>query len=203
MNPLLNKTAEALRKRGAEAYVFETAKETVAFVLSLIGKEESVTWGGSMTIRDMGLTDALKANGYLTFDRDPVPPAERAAFAKEHFFSDWYLMSANAVTENGELLNLDGMGNRVASLIYGPRGVIVIVGANKIVPTIEDAYRRVREVAAPKNAQRFPLRTPCKATQSCANCLSPDTICSQMVYTRAYRPAGRIRVLLVNEELGY
>ncbi len=203
METLLQKTADKLKKRGFEARVFENANEANAFVKELIGKGESVTWGGSMTIRDMGLTEALKKEGYLTFDRDEIPPSERAAFVREHFFSDWYLMSANALTEEGELLNLDGMGNRVASLIYGPRHVIVIAGANKIVPSLEDAYKRVREIAAPKNAQRFSIQTPCKKTGACANCLSPDTICSQMVYTRTCRPQGRIYVLLVNETLGY
>ncbi len=203
MNALLTKTAQALQKRGFEAQVFENAVDAVDFVKKLIAREDSITWGGSMTIRDMGLTDALKKDGYLTFDRDEISPSERAAFVREHFFSDWYLMSANALTEDGELLNLDGLGNRVASLIYGPRHVIVIAGKNKIVPTIADAYNRVREIAAPKNAQRFPIATPCKKTETCANCLSPDTICSQMVYTRTCRPKGRIYVLLVDETLGY
>ena len=200
---LLESTAKALQKRGFDAHVFASSAQAVDFIKNMIGKEESVTWGGSMTIRDMGLTEALKAEGYLTYDRDEIPPAERPAFVREHFFSDYSLMSANAVTESGELLNLDGMGNRVASLIYGPKKVIAVVGKNKIVPTVEDAYRRVREVAAPKNAQRFSIKTPCKKTGKCANCLSPDTICSEMVYTRTCRPVGRICVILVDEELGY
>ncbi len=203
MQALLEKTAKALEKRGFEAHVFARADEAISFIKDLIGKEESVTWGGSMTIRDMGLTEALKGDGYLVFDRDEIPLAERAAFVREHFFSDFYLMSTNALTEDGELLNLDGAGNRVASLIYGPKNVVVVAGVNKIVPTLEDAYRRVREVAAPRNAQRFSIETPCKKTGKCANCLSPDTICSEMVYTRACRPKGRICVLLIGEELGY
>ena len=203
MNALLEKTASALIKRGFDAHVFAGRNEAIDHALKWIGKQDSVTWGGSMTIRDMGLTQALKQNGYQTFDRDEIPMAERGAFVKEHFFSDWYLMSANAVTEDGELLNLDGSGNRVASLIYGPKNVLIVVGINKIVPSLSDAYARVREIAAPKNAQRFPIQTPCKKSGSCANCLSPDTICSQMVYTRACRPKNRIHVLLVEEELGY
>jgi len=203
MKELLEKTARALNARGFEAHVFETRDMAIDFALNAIEKQESITWGGSMTIRDMGLTEALKDGGYTVFDRDPIPPAERAAFVREHFFSDWYLMSANAVTEDGELLNLDGSGNRVASLIYGPKNVMVVVGANKIVPTLADAYKRVREVAAPKNAQRFDIKTPCKKSGACANCFANDTICSEMVYTRMCRPKGRIRVLLVNEELGY
>lgn len=203
MTELLKKTEKSLLARGFDAHIFETKDEAVAFAKQLIGKTESVTWGGSMTIRDMGLTEALKKEGYLTFDRDEIAPADRAAFVKEHFFSDWYLMSANAITQDGELLNLDGNGNRVASLIYGPRNVLVIVGSNKVTSSLSEAYARVREIAAPKNAQRFPLQTPCKKTGSCANCLSPDTICSQMVYTRTCRPQKRIHVLLINESLGY
>lgn len=203
MNEILIRTAKALQTRGFEAHVFDNHEDAIAFALTAIRKDETVTWGGSMTIRDMGLTTALTEGGYTVFDRDPIPPSERAAFVREHFFSDWYLMSANAVTEDGELLNLDGGGNRVASLIYGPKNVLVIIGANKIVPTLSDAYARVREIAAPKNAQRFDIKTPCKKTGACANCFSPDTICSQMVYTRTCRPKGRIRVLLVDETLGY
>lgn len=203
MNKKLNKIADALQKRGFEAFVCQTAKEAIDVASSLLKEGESITWGGSMTIRDMGLTRHVKDGRYLVFDRDEIDPADRDRFAREHFFSDWYFTSSNAITEGGELLNLDGIGNRVASMIWGPKNVLVIVGSNKIVPTLADAYRRVREVAAPKNAQRFEIRTPCKKTGKCADCLSPDTICAQMVHLRVCKPHGRIRVILVNEELGY
>ena len=203
MNETLLKTAAALQKRGFDAYVCKGTEDALKTALSLLKEGESITWGGSMTIRDMGLTEAVKGKDFLVYDRDEIPREERMAFAREHFFSDWYFTSSNAITESGELLNLDGIGNRVASIVWGPKNVLVVAGINKIVPTLSDAYKRVREIAAPKNAQRFDIKTPCKKTGECANCLSPDTICTQMVYTRASNPRGRIRVILIDEAFGY
>ena len=203
MNANLEKTVTSLKRRGFDAYAVKNAEDACALILSMIDKEESVTWGGSATIAEIGLTAALKADGYNVYDRDEVPPAERAAFSKEHYFSDWFLMSTNALTEAGELLNLDGNGNRVASLIFGPKNVIVVAGKNKITSDIDAAYERVRRVAAPRNAQRFPIKTPCKKTGKCADCLSPDTICASLVRTRFCRQKGRIKVILVNDELGF
>lgn len=204
MNEKLLKTAKSLEKRGFTAITCENARDAIFAADSLLKEGESITWGGSMTIRDMGLTRFVKEKGiYHVFDRDEIPHEQRDAFAREHFFSDWLFMSTNAITEDGELLNLDGIGNRVSAMIYGPKNVLVVAGRNKIVPTLADAYQRVREVASPKNAQRFPINTPCKKTGKCADCLSPDTICAQMVYTRASKPRGRIHVILVDEDLGY
>ena len=203
MNELLLKTAEALKKKGFDAFVAESRKDVIRIATSLLSEGCSITWGGSKTIRDIGLTEAVKCGSYLVYDRDELPREERMAFAREHYFSDWYFTSSNAITENGELLNLDGIGNRVASMIWGPKNVLVVAGANKIVPTLADAYKRVREIAAPLNAQRFDIKTPCKKTGKCADCLSPDTICAQMVLLRVCKPKGRIRVILIDEELGY
>ena len=203
MNQLLLKTAEALKKRGFDAYAVECREDALRLALSLLTKGSSITWGGSMTIRDIGLTDAVKGKDFVVYDRDELPHEARAAFAKEHYFSNWYFTSSNAITESGELLNLDGIGNRVASMIWGPENVLVVAGINKIVPTLSDAYTRVREVAAPKNAQRFEIKTPCKKTGKCEDCISPDTICAQMVHLRVSKPKGRIRVILVDESLGY
>ncbi len=203
MNQLLLKTAEALKKRGFDAYAVKCREDAVHLALSLLTKGCSITWGGSMTIRDIGLTDAVKGKDFVVYDRDELPHEARMAFAKEHYFSDWYFTSSNAITESGELLNLDGIGNRVASMIWGPENVLVVAGINKIVPTLFDAYTRVREIAAPKNAQRFDIKTPCKKTGKCEDCISPDTICAQMVHLRVSKPKGRIRVILVDENLGY
>lgn len=203
MTEKLLSTADALKKHGFTVYTCQNAAEATEKALSLLSPDCSITWGGSMTIRDIGLTEAVKKGPYKVYDRDQVPPAERGAFVKEHFFSDWYFMSANAVTEDGTLLNLDGLGNRVASLIFGPDKVLVVVGVNKIATDINEAYRRVREVAAPMNAGRFDIGTPCKKTGKCADCLSPDTICCSMVYTRYCKVPGRITVILVDESLGY
>ena len=203
MNATIERTLASLKKRGFDAYAAENATEASALVLSMIGKEETVTFGGSATLKETGIIDTLKTEGYTVYDRNDVPPAERAEFAKAHFFTDWYLMSSNAVTEEGELLNLDGIGNRVASLVFGPKNVIIVAGKNKIVPDMTAAYKRVRTVAAPKNAQRFPISTPCKQTGECADCFCTDTICASFVHTRFCRPPRRVRVILVNDDFGY
>jgi hypothetical protein len=199
---LLQKTADALRAHGFDAYTVKTKEEACALALSFIEKTESVTWGGSATIAEIGLIDALKKGGYLAYDRESVSPSERNAFAKAHFFSDWYLMSTNALTETGELLNMDGNGNRAAALVYGPRQVIVVAGLNKVAKDLDAAIARVRGTAAPTNAQRFPVNTPCKITGVCADCKSPDCICANMVITRLSKPAGKIKVILIGEMLG-
>lgn len=203
MKEILSSTVKALEGRGFDAYAVNDAEAACSLILSMIERTESVTWGGSATISEIGLITALKEGGYCVYDRDEVSPAERAAFSREHFFSDWFLMSTNAVTEDGELLNLDGNGNRVASLIFGPKHVIVVAGVNKITPDIDAAYERVRKVAAPRNAQRFPIDTPCKKTGKCADCLSPDTICASLVRTRFSRQKGRIKVVLIDGKYGY
>ena len=192
-----------LEKRHFEVYSAQNAEEAKSLALSLIPRGSSVTWGGTMTLHEIGLSDALKKNDYQVYDRDTVPPAEKQAFVEAHFFSDWFIMSANALTEEGELLNMDGRGNRVAALIYGPKNVLVIVGKNKIVKDYEAALSRVRTYAAPKNAQRFPIQTPCKKNGACQDCLCTDSICSQLVRTRLSFPAKRIKIILVDEDLGY
>ena len=203
MTEIFKNTKEALLKRGFDAYIAKNAEEARALVLSMIPKGESITWGGSATLAELGLPKLLKEGDYCVFDREDVPPAERNAFSRQHFFSDWFLMSANAVTEEGELFNIDGNGNRVASLIFGPKNVIVLVGKNKITPDLRTAEARAREVAAPRNAARFPITTPCKRSGSCADCLSPDTICASFVRTRICKPQGRIKVILIDEILGF
>ena len=121
---------------------------------------------------------------------------------RDSFSSDVYFMSTNAITSDGELINIDGNGNRVAAIVYGPDSVIVIAGMNKVCDSLEQAVDRARTVAAPANAQRFNIATPCKAAGSCHNCTSPDCICSKLVITRFCMPAGRIKVILVGEDLG-
>lgn len=193
----------ALRSRHFGAQYCETAADAVAAARALIPEGASVTFGGSMTIRDTGLVASLKAGNYRVFDRDEIPPAERGAFMEAHYFSDFFLASVNALSEDGVIYNMDGLGNRVASLIFGPKHVILLVGINKIVKNEESAIARVRGTAAPINAQRFDITTPCHKTGRCADCKAPDTICCTMTVMRACRPAGRIHVILFGEEFGY
>lgn len=195
---------KALRARHFEAVYCESADEARAEALVRIPAGSSVFWGGSMTIRDIGLTGALKAAGDRhIYDRETVPPAERQAYLAEHYFSDFFLGSANALTEDGIILNMDGTGNRVAAMIWGPKKVILLVGINKIVKDFDAGVARVRSTAAPINAQRFDIDTPCKKTGRCADCLSESSICGTLTAMRLCRPAGRITVILFGENYGY
>ncbi len=195
--------AANLRARYFDASYYDTAREAVAAALEMIPGGSSVTFGGSMTILDTGLVEALKEGNYRVYDRTEVPLDKRADFVREHFFSDYFLSSTNALSEEGVLYNMDGSGNRVASLIYGPKNVLMLVGVNKIVKNHDAAIARVRGTAAPINAQRFDISTPCKKTGRCADCRFPDSICCSLTVMRLCRPAGRIKVLIFGEEAGF
>ena len=157
-----------------------------------------------MTIRDIGLTKAVSDGEFKVIDRDKAEnQEEKRQAAMDALHADYFLTSANAVSEDGQLVNVDGMGNRVAAIVFGPKYVIVVAGMNKVVRTAEDALVRARTVAAPFNQQRFKGKTPCTVTGVCGDCKSPDCICNQILTTRNCRPAGRIKVILVGESLGY
>lgn len=195
---------ENLQKRHFEAYYCPTAKEALEKVVSLIPTKSSVSWGGSMTIRDMGLTKAIHDGDYEVLDRDLVEDvAERNEMQRQALLVDYFLTSTNAITEDGILVNIDGAGNRVAAMCYGPKNVIVICSMNKVTKDVETAVSRVRNYVAPINSMRFLGKTPCATTGSCHDCKSVECICNQVVVTRGCRPAGRIKVILVGEELGY
>ena len=197
------RVVKSLNDRFFEAYYCENSSEAKALALSLIPEGSTVAWGGSATLSEIGLIDAVKCGNYNLLDRDAVPPQERQDMMRKAFFSDFYLMSSNAITEDGQLFNIDGTGNRVAAMTFGPKNVVVIAGINKIVKSIDDAVSRARNCAAPINTQRFDIDTPCKVTGACANCKSKDTICAYMVTTRICRPANKIKVIIVGEHLGF
>ena len=193
-----------LDKRGMEAYYVDNAEDALNMALRFVTPGSSVSWGGSMTITDMGLIDALKAGDYVVLDRTvPKTAEEKREFFGKVAMCDYYFMSTNAITMDGELLNIDGMGNRVASLIWGPENVIIVAGMNKVVDNIDAAVDRARNIAAPINTIRLDRKTPCTQTGRCMDCMSPECICSQFVVTRRSMPAGRIKIILVGEELGY
>ena len=197
------KVVEALTKRHFEAYYVSDKVAAVKKVLEIIPKNHSVAWGGTMTMDELGLKEELKAAGYALIDRDTgSTPEEREQIMHKALSCGSFIMSSNAITEDGQLFNIDGKGNRVAALIYGPENVIIIAGMNKVVKDMDEAYARVRNYAAPANAQRFDIDTPCKKTGECFNCMSASTICAQFVTTRICKPAGRIKVVLIGEELG-
>ena len=197
------KVADALNKRHFEAYYCSDKDTAVKKILELIPSSHSVAWGGTMTMDQLGLKDKLAAAGYTLIDRDKAgTPEERELIMHKALNCGSFIMSSNAITEDGQLFNIDGKGNRLAALIYGPENVIIIAGMNKVVQNMDAAYSRVRGYAAPANAQRFDIDTPCKKIGECADCLSGSTICAQFVQTRICKPAGRIKVVLIGEELG-
>ncbi len=198
------RVVEALRRNHFDAYYVSTAAEALDTVMSLIPKDHVVSWGGSMTLQALGVPQRLAQEEYAVLDRDSVSTAEeKEELMRKALLCDTFLMSSNAISADGQLFNIDGTGNRVAALCFGPRSVIVVAGMNKVVADLEEACGRARHYAAPANMQRFAGRkTPCAATGLCGNCHSSDCICNQLVATRNCRPAGRIKVILVGEDLG-
>lgn len=202
---LADKLAANLRQRHFNAFYCATAKEAVEKISGMIPDGSSVTWGGSMTIRDMGLTKALHERNLTVWDRDEAPTREAAQeIYRRAFSADYYLSGVNAISESGVVVNIDGNGNRVAAITFGPKHVILVASLNKVAQTVEAAVERARSVAAPINMMRFAdLHTPCKADGMCHDCKSPDSICNYIHLMRNSHPAGRHTVVLVGEELGY
>ena len=195
---------QALALRHFDAYYCASCAEAAEKILSLIPKTDVVSWGGSMTMEALGVIDRVKKGGWRVIDRSTAQSQEeKIEIMRRALLCDTYLTGANAISEDGEIVNVDGNGNRVAAMTFGPKSVIVACGMNKVVKTAEDAVSRARNTAAPVNAQRFDIRTPCKTTGSCADCKSTDSICSYIVHTRLCKPAGRIKVVLVGEALGF
>jgi len=198
------KVVEALKKRFFEAWYFSEPQEAVEKVFSLIPQTHTVSWGGSLTLNALNLTKTAAEKGHKVIDRDAAAtPEDRVELMRQALLCDTFLAGTNALTEDGQLVNVDANGNRVAAMTYGPRQVIVVTGMNKVVKTLDDAYARARTIAAPANVQRFPkYKTPCNETGTCVGCHSPDSICSFIVCTRLCKPAGRIKVILIGKDLG-
>ena len=192
-----------MESRHFEAYYCGTKEEALKKALELIPEGSVVAWGGSVTMNEIGLSEALHNGKYQLIDRDAAPPEERRKLMRQGLLADYFISGANAVSEDGEIVNIDGMGNRVGAIVYGPDHVVMIAGMNKVAKTLEDAVKRARTIAAPINKQRFGGTTPCAKTGSCGDCKAEDCICCQMLVTRVCRPAGRIKVILVGEDLGF
>ena len=193
-----------LERRHIKGYYCATSKEAVELVVKLVGDGNSVTWGGTMTVRDMGIPAALHANKTLTvYDRDLAATREEAQdIYRKAFSCNYYLSSVNAMSEDGQIVNVDGTGNRVAAITFGPDHVIFVVGINKITQDVESAVKRARSTAAPINTARFDIETPCKIDGVCHNCNSADCICNYIHILRN-SPKGRHQVVIVGENLGY
>ncbi len=193
-----------LAKRNIEGCYCETAAECTQAILKEIPKGNTVSWGGSESIKEIGLMDAIHNGDYELIDRTAAktPEESRQLYAKT-VMADYYLMSSNAITLDGELINIDGNGNRVACLIQGPSHVILVIGMNKVVTDVKSGIARVRNTASPANAIRLGRNLPCAATGVCHDCLSPECFCNQIVITRRSGHTGRIKVYLIAEDLGY
>ncbi len=208
LKEIYRKQAETLiprfAKRNMEAFYCETADDARKLVLSMIPEGSTVTSGGSMTLEEAGIMSELKTEKYhyipRCFSSDPKEVQARYA---EQVQSDYYLMSTNAFTYDGELVNIDATSNRLAMLLHGPRNVIIVAGMNKLAMTREDALKRVHNVAAPPNAARLNRNTPCAVTGFCGDCHGAETICCQEVITRHSTVPGRIKIVMVGEQLGF
>lgn len=193
-----------LKSRHFDAWYCATKEEALAKALELIPEGSTVGWGGTASAQQIGLTDALNRGNYHTIDRDRLATREeKEQAAKDCLFADYFLTGANALSMDGEMVNIDGNGNRVAAIIYGPQNVLVIAGMNKVMDDLDAAVHRARTVAAPINKQRFDSNTPCGVTGVCADCKSESCICNHIVVTRHCRPVGRIKFILVGENLGF
>lgn len=192
------------RKRNIQGYYCEDSKSAAEKVLELMAENTSVSWGGSMTLKEIGIFEELKNKDYKLIDRAEAQNSkEKEEIYHQALNADYYLMSSNAITQDGKLVNVDGNGNRLAALIYGPKNVIIVAGMNKVSIDEESAVKRVRNQAAPANSVRLEQKTPCSKTGYCKSCQLNDTICCQTVITRRSRQDGRIKVILVGEELGF
>lgn len=193
-----------LQKHHFGAHYCQTAADALEKALELIPEGASIGWGGATSAEQIGLLDAVRKGNFRAVDRDTAATAEeRAELMRACLTADWFVSGANALSLEGEMVNIDGMGNRLAAICYGPKNVLVIAGMNKVADTLEDAVNRARTVAAPVNKQRFGGNTPCGVTGSCADCVSDGCICNQILITRNCRPAGRIQFIIVGEELGF
>lgn len=195
----------AIEKRNMTAFYCESKADCLKKVFELMPENSTIAWGGSESIKEVGIPSALKESGkYKVFDRaEYTTPEKTKEFNTLAFNSDYYFMSTNAITLDGVLLNIDGNGNRVANLIFGPEHVIVVVGMNKVVKNVDEAYNRVRNIASPPNTVRLSKNTPCSKLGKCGDCYGEDCICNQIVITRRSRVKERIIVLLVNDNLGF
>lgn len=205
-NELLQQTMENLKRNNMEAVYLQDVNQLNRFLKDYISSGATVSFGGSVTLKETGTYDYLcrldQEDKIRLLDRDQEG-ADKESIHRESFFCDYYLTSSNAITKNGYLYNVDGNGNRVAAMIFGPKKVLVIVGENKLVETKQDAEKRMREIAAPQNAQRLKLKTPCAVTGSCMDCESPERICCAYTLLGPQRVKGRITVVILGQSFGY
>ncbi|SEF90044.1 Uncharacterised ACR, YkgG family COG1556 [Caloramator fervidus] len=201
----LERVKQALEKNNYEVYIVDDLDEVKSLLSNLIDKKSTVSFGGSMTLLDGGIIDHLRNLDIELLDRykEGLTKEEILELHRKSFFADYYITSSNAITEQGYLVNLDGNGNRVAAMIFGPKKVIVIAGYNKIVKDLDEAYERVRNYTAPINSKRLLRKTPCVEVAKCLDCNSDERICNHYLVTYRQNVKGRGIVILVKKELGF
>ena len=193
-----------MAKRQMEGYYAKDKKEALELLISMIPEGSSIGYGGSVSLSEAGVLQALDSPKYRLIKREEAKTAEDTERVfREILFADFFLMSSNAITVNAELVNVDGRGNRIAFLAYGPKNVILLCGMNKITADVDTAIKRIKALAAPMNAVRLNRSTPCAVTGVCGDCQSPDCICANTIITRRSHIKGRVIVILVGEELGF
>lgn len=193
-----------LQSRHFEAYYCATREDALTKAMELIPTGVSVGWGGATSAEQIGLMEVLRTGNYREIDRDKAATMEERVQAMRNcLMADVFITGANALSLDGQMVNIDGNGNRVAAIVYGPKSVVVIAGMNKVEDTLEAAVTRARTIAAPMNKQRFPNQTPCEVSGTCADCKAPGCICNQILITRHCNPAGRIKFVIVGEDLGF
>lgn len=204
MDEKIEKLVPKLKMRNFEVHCCETADAAARLAADMIENDATVAWGGSKTVAQTVILELLRQKGCNLLDRDTAKtPEERTELMRRGLLSDVFLMSSNAVSEDGILVNIDGMGNRVAAMCYGPKSVIMIIGKNKICGTLAEAEYRVQNVAAVKNSERFGLTKTGCSKGKCIDCLSEECMCSYVVKTRRSKVPGRIKIILVDEDLGF
>lgn len=201
----INRTIEALNKNNMNGYFVKDNEELLEKLKELIKDGDKVAFGGSMSIIEAGVLDFLRKGNYELLDRykEGLTKEEIVDIYKGAFTSDCYIASSNAVTENGELYNVDGNGNRVSAMLYGPEKVILICGINKIVKDVDEAIKRNREFSAPMNARRLNKKTPCAKVGYCMDCKSEDRLCNEYTLIRRQNNKERMHVIFLNDDLGY
>lgn len=202
-NQMIQRTLAALEKNGFQTFFAPTTNEALEKVLSLIPSNAKVGIGGSNTLREINLIDALTARGNTMFEHWQQPEENVVTIMREQLNSDVFVASSNAVTEDGKLINIDKAGNRVAAMIFGPKKVILVVGVNKIVKDVDEGIKRAKNVAAAMNARRRGDKTPCAITGVCTDCDAQDRVCRVITIMEKKPSRSDISVILVCEELGF
>ena len=201
----IERVIDALNKNNMNGYIVNSKEELIDKIIEIVKEGSKVACGGSMTLFETGVIEHLRSGRYDFLDRykEGLNGEEIKNIFRQSFFSDAYFASSNAITENGEIYNVDGNGNRVAAILYGPDKVIIVAGINKIVKDLDEAIKRNRAVSAPANAKRLNKATPCTRVGYCMDCKSPDRVCREYTVIKSQGNKERIHVIFLNEELGY